>query len=114
MQSVVVQAQFILTTNNGTIEIAGYSGPGGNVTIPDTINGLPVTSIGIEAFNFIYTLSTVTIPGSITNVGIAAFGNCTNLLAITVDAQNSAYSSVDGIPQRESWNLHRPQQRHKY
>jgi len=43
-----VQAQFTYTTNNGTITITGYAGSGGvgAVTIPGTINGLPVTSIG--------------------------------------------------------------------
>ena len=41
-----VQAQFTYTTNNGTITITGYTGSGGAVTIPGTINGLPVTSIG--------------------------------------------------------------------
>ena len=46
----VVQAQFNYTTNNGTITITGYTGPGGAVAIPDTINGLPVTSIGDYAF----------------------------------------------------------------
>src|SRR5262245_20647853 len=39
----VVQAQFNYTTDNGTITITGYAGPGGAVTIPSTINGLPVT-----------------------------------------------------------------------
>ena len=38
--------EFNYTTNNGTITITGYTGPGGAVTIPSTINGLPVTSIG--------------------------------------------------------------------
>jgi hypothetical protein len=42
----VVQAQFNYTTNNGTITITGYTGPGGDVTIPSATNGLPVTSIG--------------------------------------------------------------------
>ena len=37
---------YTYTTNNGTITITGYTGPGGAVTIPGTINGLPVTSIG--------------------------------------------------------------------
>ena len=46
----VVQAQFTYTTTNGTITITGYTGPGGWVTIPSTINGLPVTSIGDYAF----------------------------------------------------------------
>ena len=36
-----VQAQYTDTTNNGTITITGYTGSGGAVTIPDTINGLP-------------------------------------------------------------------------
>jgi hypothetical protein len=45
-----VQAQFNFTTNNGTITITGYTGPGGAVTIPSAINVLPVTSIGDDAF----------------------------------------------------------------
>ena len=35
---------------NATITITNYTGPGGAVTIPSTINNLPVTSIGHEAF----------------------------------------------------------------
>jgi hypothetical protein len=48
-----VQAQFTYTTNNGTITITGGcpSSPG-TVTIPSTINGLPVTRIGSQAFWF--------------------------------------------------------------
>jgi len=41
-----VQAQFDYTTNNGAITITGYTGPGGAVVIPGTINGLSVTRIG--------------------------------------------------------------------
>jgi hypothetical protein len=41
-----LQAQFTYTTNNGAITITQYTGPGGAVVIPDTINGLPVTAIG--------------------------------------------------------------------
>jgi len=36
-----VQAQFTFTTNNGTITITGYTGPGGDVTIPSWTNGYP-------------------------------------------------------------------------
>jgi hypothetical protein len=44
------QAQFIFTTNDGTITITDYIGSGGDVTIPDTTNGLPITGIAEDAF----------------------------------------------------------------
>jgi hypothetical protein len=40
----LAQAQFTYTTNNGTITITGYTGPGGALTIPSTIAGMLVTS----------------------------------------------------------------------
>ena len=49
------------TTTNGAITITGSTGSGGAVTIPDTINGLPVTSIGDLAFAF-SSLTNVVIP----------------------------------------------------
>src|SRR5712672_3501673 len=53
-----LQAQdFSYTNTNGTITITGYTGPGGNVIIPGTIDGLPVTSIGVSALSFINNLS---------------------------------------------------------
>src|SRR5882724_4109864 len=49
-----LQAQdFSYTNTNGTITITGYTGPGGDVVIPATIDGLPVTSIGDGALSFI-------------------------------------------------------------
>jgi hypothetical protein len=43
-------AQFAFTTNNGTITITKYTGPAGNVVIPDSTNGLPVTRLEDRAF----------------------------------------------------------------
>jgi hypothetical protein len=79
-----VQAQFIYTINNGTVTITGYTGPGGAVTIPDTISGLPVTSIGFSAFSRCSTLASVTIPNSVTTIGDYAFIACTNLTSVTI------------------------------
>jgi hypothetical protein len=57
-----IQAQdYTYTTNNGTITVTGYTGPGGAVTIPSEINGLPVTSIGHGPFLF-SRLTSVMIP----------------------------------------------------
>src|ERR1035441_3350336 len=79
-----VQAQFNYTTNSGTITITKYTGPGGAVTIPDTINGLPVTSIGDHAFDSCYNMTSVTIPNSITSIGWFAFEYCTHLASVTI------------------------------
>ena len=41
---------FDYTIANGSITITNYTGPGGNVAIPATIDGMPVTAIGGQAF----------------------------------------------------------------
>src|SRR6266436_5113182 len=81
----VVQAQFNYTFDSyGGIAITGYTGPGGAVTIPDTINGLPVTSIGDAAFFFNDTVTSVTIPNSVINIGVSAFYDCYSLTSVTI------------------------------
>ena len=56
----VVQAQFNYKTVGGKITITKYTGTGGAVPIPSTINNLPVTSIGTNAFASCVTLTSVT------------------------------------------------------
>lgn len=70
--SVAADDQFRYTTNNGAITITQYIGTGGPVTIPDTITGLPVTSIGDAAF-YVASVTEISIPGSVTNIGNSAF-----------------------------------------
>ena len=83
-----VQAQYNYTANSGTITITGYTGPGGAVTIPSTINGLPVTSIGDYAFSTPFSsntnLTSITIPNSVTSVGNFAFQSCISLINVTI------------------------------
>jgi len=86
----VAHAQFTCTTNNGTITITGYSGPGGTVTLPGTITGLPVTGIGANAFGNCYRLTGVTIPDGVTSIGDEAFLG-TGLASVTIP------DSVTGI-----------------
>jgi hypothetical protein len=93
----VVEAQFIYTTNHDTITITEYTGPGGDVVVPSTTNGLPVTSIGDGAFVYCTSLTGVTIPNSVTSISGSAFAGCTGLVAINVDVANMSYSSVEGV-----------------
>jgi hypothetical protein len=121
---IAVRAQFTWTNINGALTITGYSGPGGAVTIPATIDGLPVTAvggigfstvfagnpsvtsiivphgvrtIGMDAFADCPSLASVVVSDTVTNIGGNAFGLCPSLTAITVAGQNPVYSSVGGV-----------------
>jgi hypothetical protein len=115
---VLARAQFDYTTNNGTIAITGYTGSNSDVTIPSSITGLPVTSIGNAAFTVYPSLTSIIIPDSVTSIGQGAFTGCgltnvtipnsitnigsfafemSGLTNITVDPLNSMYSSSSGV-----------------
>jgi hypothetical protein len=72
------------STDNGTITITGYTGPGGAVIIPGEINGLPVTTIGGAAFFNCRSLTSMTISDSVTAIWSGAFNNCTSLSSVTI------------------------------
>jgi hypothetical protein len=93
----VVQAQFSYTINNGTATITGYTGSDGTGAIPDTTNGYPVTAIADYAFYGNSTLTNLTIPSSITNIGMLEFQVCYNLTNVTVDVANPNYASAGGV-----------------
>ncbi|MDE5883525.1 MAG: leucine-rich repeat domain-containing protein [Oscillospiraceae bacterium] len=69
----------------GYVEITGCNGYAeGEMIIPETIEGLPVTSIGVSAFGYQSFLKSVTIPKSVTNIGNGAFQECSSLKSITI------------------------------
>jgi hypothetical protein len=69
---------------NGVV-ITKYRGKGGAVTIPDTIDGSPVTAIGKCAFFYVRSsLVSVTIPSNVAAIGKYAFSDCSNLKSVTV------------------------------
>lgn len=56
----------------------------GELIIPDTYKGLPVTGIGEGAFLECSGLTRVTVPDTVTNIGIGAFAYCENITSITI------------------------------
>lgn len=78
---------YTLIDNNSAVEITSCSNTATDITVPDTIEGLPVTKIGFLAFsNASAQLRSVTLPNSITTIGEAAFSNCTSLVKINIPA----------------------------
>jgi hypothetical protein len=89
------QAQFVYGINNGAITIEEYTGPGGAVAIPSAINGLPVTSIQGLTANDPGNVTSLAIPGTVTNIWSGLFLH-SGLGAVTVDPLNPVYSSLEG------------------
>jgi hypothetical protein len=89
MLPAMAQAQYDYYVNNdGTITITRYFGNGGAVAIPSTFNGLTVTGIGDGAFAQANgnggTVTSVTIPNSVTSIGGDAFHNDYALTSVTI------------------------------
>jgi hypothetical protein len=75
---------FRYSVNGATVTIQGCSGSVGAVTIPATINCMPVVSIGPSAFFECTNVTAITIPSSVTNMGDYAFNACNSLASITI------------------------------
>lgn len=79
------ESDFEFDTPTGTI--TQYSGGGGAVEIPATINGTAVTAIGDIAFYCKASVTSVTIPAGVTAIGTATFDGCTALTEVTFEGQ---------------------------
>ena len=73
------------TTTDGKVTVVDCDKAAtGELIIPDTIEGNPVTSIGDSAFEGCDRLKSITIPDSVTGIGEGAFFNCSSLTSITI------------------------------
>lgn len=78
---------------DGTVEITGYTGTATNVSIPSSIGGKSVSSVGEIVFAGNQTLQTVTIPNTVTKLQYAAFYGCSNLKSVKF-AANSKLQTI--------------------
>ena len=72
-----------------------YTGNATKITIPSTINGKPVKSIGNYAFDGCTGLTSIEIPDSVTSIGRYAFKGCTGLTSIEIP--DSVTTIGDGV-----------------
>ena len=95
-------AEFTYTTNGNTIIITDYTGTDTVLFIPDEIDGMPVVSLGSNAFRGCTGLTSITISDGVTSIGNEAFYGCTGLTAIEIpdsvtSISNSAFRNCTGL-----------------
>lgn len=86
---------FTFDATTGTIK--KYNGNDAVVNIPSEINGTPVTTIGNAAFRD-SSVTSVTIPASVTEIGSNAFAGCTNLTSVNYIGDWSKLTIQSGNP----------------
>ena len=80
---------------NSEIVITGINYTTDKLVIPSIIDGMAVKYIGGSAFSGCESLTSITIPDSVTSIGQFAFHGCTSLTSIVVDKNNEVYDSRD-------------------
>lgn len=86
---------FTFDATTGTIK--KYNGNDAVVNIPSEINGTSVTTIGNAAFRD-SSVTSVTIPASVTEIGSNAFADCTNLTSVNYEGDWSKLTIQSGNP----------------
>ena len=75
---------FRLINGNTEYEVRSAGSASGDVVIPDSYRGKPVTGIGTTAFRGSTKITSVVIPDSVTYIDASAFFNCANLTSVTI------------------------------
>jgi len=76
--------EYTYTIEAGQATITRYTGSESHLTIPDRLDGYPVTAIGDEAFRECRDLTYVTIPDGVLTIGEYAFIWCENLAGVSI------------------------------
>ena len=77
-------AYVFLVREGGAIITVADDTLNGEVTLPDKLNGYPVTGIMFSAFHGCNRITKLVLPSTVTSIGARAFENCTALKEIVL------------------------------
>ncbi|HSK68478.1 MAG TPA: leucine-rich repeat protein [Candidatus Limnocylindria bacterium] len=75
---------FVYSTLSGAATITGYTGKLSAITIPSSVAGVPVRTIGAGAFRDRRGITSVTVPSGVQGIGDSAFRGCTALATLNL------------------------------
>ena len=82
--SLMTEDGFYYEIGDDGVTITRYAGEGGDVVIPDEIEGYPVIAVGDRAFINNPDVTSVTIPDNVTTIGDSVFSRCKNLTSVVI------------------------------
>ena len=90
--------------SDNEVTITGYDGLNSKLTVPELIEGYPVTSIGDRAFLNCTVLTDIVMPNSIRSIGSAALYGCSSLKSIILSSclnniGDSAFAGCSSLTQ---------------
>ena len=92
----VGKSSFTYSVSNNQVTITGLSDEYlTDLVIPDTIEDLPVTTIKENAFNGCSQVTSITVPNSVTSIGVGAFKG-TNPTKVTLPFVGSSRTATNG------------------
>lgn len=103
-----VDGDFVFSIDDGKATLVTYTGNSAEVTIPDTADGVPVTTLGVHAFQDNTTIEKVTFAASVVDTEdgwcqqfpelkfFGTFANCVNLKTVVIP-ENSQLSYIGGF-----------------
>jgi hypothetical protein len=75
---------YTYAVSNGNATITGYLGTSVSLNLPSMLFEYPVVGIGGRAFLYMRSITSITIPDSVTNIGTFSFYYCTALSSLTI------------------------------
>ncbi len=92
-----LELKFTLNPDGKSYSVTGDTFEGADLIIPGVYENKPVTCIGIEAFHGSKNLTNLTIPDSVINIGMKAFGECYKLKNVYYTGAVSNWCEINGL-----------------